>query len=50
MPPESNPCDEHRGEKPAEDSTRPQTSFAERITDDRADCAAKPTECTSNKE
>jgi hypothetical protein len=50
MPPESNPCDEHRGEESTEDSANPKTAFAERMTDDRSECAANATERASNKE
>ena len=48
--PESNSCDEHRGEKPTEDSTRPETTLAERVTDHRSECAASPAERTGNQE
>src|SRR5882672_3136249 len=50
MPPESNPRDEHRCQESTDNSTRPETHFAERMIDHRSECAAKPTENASNKE
>jgi hypothetical protein len=50
MPPESNPRDEHRGKESAEYSARPETAFAERVTNNRSECAAEPAESASNKE
>jgi hypothetical protein len=50
MTPESNPCDEHRCEKSAEDSARPETALSERMTDHRSERAANTTKRASNKE
>ena len=47
--PQSNPGNEHRGDKSTEDSTRPETALTERMTDHRSDCAASPTESAGNK-
>jgi hypothetical protein len=50
MPPESNPCDEHRGDESAEDSARIETGFAERMAGYRSEYAANAAECAGNKE
>jgi hypothetical protein len=50
FPPESDPRDEHRGEESAEDSARPETAFAEGVTDHRSQRAAKTTERAGNNE
>jgi hypothetical protein len=50
MPPESNPCGEHRSEESTEDPSCPETTFAERVTDNRSERAAYTTERASNKE
>jgi len=50
MPPESNLCDEHRGDESTEDSTGPETTFAECMTYNRSERAAGATEGASNKE
>jgi len=50
MPPQSDLCDEHRGEESTEDSSGPETTFAEPMTDYRSECAANATEDASHKE
>src|SRR5437867_4136552 len=47
--PQSNPRNEHRGDKSTEDSTRPETPFTEPMTEHRSECAANPTESAGNK-
>jgi hypothetical protein len=50
MPPDRNSCDEHRCDESAENSARPETAFAERMTYRRSECAADATERAGNKE
>jgi hypothetical protein len=49
MSPECNPCDENRGEKSTKDTARPETAFAEPMTDHRSERAANTAKHASNK-
>jgi len=50
MPPESNPCDEHRSDEATENSAGPETTIAERVTHYGSERAANPTERAGNEE
>jgi hypothetical protein len=50
MPPDRNSCDEQRGDESAENSTGPETAFAERMTDHRSECGANTTKRAGKKE